>query len=528
MIARRGTAVAFLFAGIASLVLVSAKPARTQEVQNNPTVMYEDAHDVSLPVREYPSETLSSAELRIMPEFEEPVRPRVPFRPDPVLQDFGDRPAPLVAATIGLNFDGLGHTGFVPPDTNASVGTTQVVETVNLNYQVFNKTTGASILGPKSIGSIFTGVGRCTSNGNLSDPVVLFDKAAGRWLIAILAYNNTFSQSDECIAVSTTSDATGSYNRYDFNFGANLPDYPKFGVWPDAYYFSANTFPNGGAFVGANVCAFDRAAMVAGTTATGVCFQRTSSDFSLLPSDLDGATPPPVNQPNAFLELDGSSFTKLDLFKFHADFVVPPNSTFTGPIPITIPVWSQLCPTTRACIAEPLPGEKVDSLGDRLMFRLAYRNFGSHESLVATHSVNKGRKVAGVRWYEIQSPLAPVLVQSGTIAEGAKNIWLGSIAMDKVGDIAVGFSESSKTVKPSVQFTGRIPGDPLGTMESIANVVTGTGVQQGGGNRWGDYSSMAIDPSDDCTFWYAQEYYKTTGLGTWSTRLASLKFANCH
>jgi hypothetical protein len=492
-------------------------------------VIHEVFHDVSIPVRDYPSEAISVSGFRVMPEFEEPRRPRVPLRPDPVVNDLGDTPEPLVSATIGLNFDGLVHTGFVPPDTNASVGSTQVVETVNLNYQVFNKATGASVLGPKAISSLFTGVGGCASDGNLSDPVVLWDKAAGRWVISIIAFNGTFTKSDFCIAVSTTSDATGSYNRYDFSFGNNLPDYPKLGVWPDAYYFSANVFPGGGSFAGAKVCALDRAAMLGGSTATAVCFQRTTADFSLLPSDLDGSTAPPAGQPNVFVELDGTSSTQLDLFQFHVDFTVPSSSTFTGPTALAIPAWSQLCPTTRACITEPSPGERVDSLGDRLMFRLAYRNFGSHEALVATHSVSLGTtRHAGVRWYEIRSPLAPVLNQSGTVAEGKKSIWMPSIAMDKVGDIAVGFSEASGTVKPSVQFTGRVPSDPLGTMESIATIVTGAGVQQGGSNRWGDYSSMSIDPTDDCTFWYAQEYYKaSTGTPTWNTRLANLKFSSC-
>jgi len=259
---RQGATSAFFLGSIACLILVSAKPVVTQDlqatpkVQSNPIVMYEYSHDISLPVMEYPSAVVSPARVRIMPEFPEPQRPSAPFRADPVLQDFGNSPARLITANVGRNFDGIKHTGFVPPDTNASVGSTQVVQTVNLSYQVFNKQTGASILGPASISSIFTGLsGGCTTNGNLSDPVVLYDKAAGRWVISILSFNNTFTTSDECIAVSTGSDATGSYNRYDFNFGVNLPDYQKLAVWPDAYYFSANIFPRGGAFTGAEVCA---------------------------------------------------------------------------------------------------------------------------------------------------------------------------------------------------------------------------------------------------------------------------------
>jgi hypothetical protein len=532
MIVRRRTVLAFLLAGLAAVILVSPKTAKTQDqsqVQRDFIVMHDFAHDVSLPLREYPYQPVRPNQLRQMPEFPDPVRPFKAFEPDPVLQNLADHPQRMVGATIGLNFDGISNTGFVPPDTNASVGSTQVVETVNTSYQVFNKATGASVFGPVDMGTIFSGFSNCAADGNLSDPVVLYDKAANRWVISILAFNGSFSQNDECVAVSKTSDATGAYNRYDFNFHGDLPDYQKTAVWSDAYYSSYNIFPGGGFFTGAEVCAFDRSKMLTGASATSICFKRTASDFSFLPSDLDGATPPPAGRPDFFLELDQTSFTKLDLFQFHVASFSPPSATFTGPTQITIPVWSQLCGGSRSCISEPPGGEKVDSLGDRLMHRFAYRNFAGHERLVATHSVDTGGSIAGVRWYLLARPMSPVLAQSGTIKEGTNtSIWMGSIGQDKVGDIAVGFSESSTSIKPSVQFTGRIHSDPLGTMESIATIVAGTGVQTFGFNRWGDYSSMSIDPSDDCTFWYAQEYYKTSGFGTWNTRLANFKFTNCH
>jgi hypothetical protein len=216
------------------------------------------------------------------------------------------------------------------------------------------------------------------------------------------------------------------------------------------------------------------------------------------------------------------------------DFVTPSKSTFTGPTKLTVAAYTDACAANGTCIMQPSPGELLDALGDRLMYRLAYRNFGNHEALVANHSIKgsgTGNAVSAVRWYEIRSPgSSPVVFQQGTVGGGISSValWMGSIAMDKNGDIALGYSKSNKTVKPSIEYVGRIPTDALGKMESSKLILTGTGVQTNSFHRWGDYSSMAIDPADDCTFWYAQEYYKSTGSFHFNTRLASFKFTTCH
>jgi hypothetical protein len=231
------------------------------------------------------------------------------------------------------------------------------------------------------------------------------------------------------------------------------------------------------------------------------------------------------------LELDTASFNKLNLFKFHVDFTNPSKSTFSGPIQLTVAAYQFAC-DGGICIPQPSPGEALDALSDGLMYRLPYRNFGNHESLVANHAIapTKGDAFSAVRWYEIRNPSsAPNLYQSGTFSLfHSGSVWMASIAMDKAGDIALGFSASSPDLDPSILYTGRVPSDPLGTMESPTVVKKGTGVQEVSFNRWGDYSSMAIDPSDDCTFWYAQEYYKTTGSFNFSTRLNSFTFTRCH
>jgi hypothetical protein len=430
----------------------------------------------------------------------------------------------LVSTSPGLDFDGIGADGVAPPDTNGAVGATQFAQVVNVEYAVYDKTSGALLLGPTLIHNIWSGfIGTC-ANGDGSDPVVLYDKAAQRWVVGQMNVTLTAY----CMAVSTSSDATGSYFRYEFSFGSNTntPDYPKLAVWPDAYYWTANTFSGPTTFVGANPCAFDRATMLNGGPANMICMQQNSSVDSLLPADLDGATPPPAGEPNFYLQLAAPG--NLNLFKFHVDFTTPSNSTFTGPTAIPVASFSEAC-AGGTCIPQPRTTQQLDSLGDRLMFRLAYRNFGDHESLVVNHSVMAGSSV-GVRWYEIRSPNAtPTVFQQGTFSPDSQYRWMGSIAMDQSSDIAVGYSASSDTNSPAVRYTGRVPSDPAGTMESENSIIEGTGSQTigGSGSRWGDYSSMSVDPADDCTFWYTNEYLTTDGTFNWMTRIGSFKFTSC-
>jgi hypothetical protein len=511
-----------------------------QEVQTGPTVVPETGHAITPPMSVAASFTARTGGPKTaLPLRRRPGLPMISLKPDSVVQELAS--APLVSTASVLNFDGASDVdGDAPPDTNASVGNTQVVETVNTSYQVFDKANGLSAFGPAEIGGLFSSLTGPSQicNGDLfttglfigySDPVVLYDKAASRWLISIVAYDalslSTFS---ECIGVSTTSDATGSYAVYEFSFGSNLNDYPKFGIWPDGYYASYNIYANAQTFVGPKVCAYDRTAMLAGVSANAICFQRGTSDANLLPSDLDGASLHTSGEPNFYLELATSS--GLNLYRFHAVFTNPGNSTFTGPTTLPVASYTEACASTGtgACIPQAGTRQKLDAVGDRLMFRLGYRNFADHDALVATHSVKAGKTPAGVRWYEIRNPGAsPVVYQQGTVTSSGTSLWMGSIATDKAGDIAVGFSESSSTIHPSIGYTGRVPTDPLGSMESISVILTGLGSQNGGLSRWGDYTSMAVDPIDDCTFWYSNEYLPSNGSFNWNTRLAAFKFSTC-
>ena len=448
---------------------------------------------------------------------------------------------PLDGVSTVIGFDGQSAAdnrrvfgfAFVPPDTNGAVGASQYVQMVNVTIAVYSKRNGALQLGPAPIHSLWRGFGGLCENGGESafysdggDPIVLYDHLADRWMISQLQYDETFTQTAQCLAVSTSSDATGSYNRYQFDFGLNFPDYPKFGIWPDAYYNSINVFP-GRSFAGAEACAFDRAAMLTGAAASAICFQQPSSVSSLLPADLDGSSLPPTGAPNYFVGL--ADATHLNLFRFHADFAHPAASTFSGPVLIDVAPYNEICAraTTLACIPEPAPGEKVDGLADRVMFRLAYRNLGDHEALVVNHTV-LGGALGGVRWYEIRSPGAsPTVFQQGTIIDPDTDFWLGSAAMDRVGNIAVGFNAMSKRDFSSVFVAGRKPSDQPGAMFGPLRLALGSGVQFNSYKRWGDYSSMTIDPKDDCTFWYTQEYYIASGSFNWATHIGAFKFDNC-
>ncbi|HYU47030.1 MAG TPA: hypothetical protein VEK84_12750 [Terriglobales bacterium] len=317
----------FLFASV-SLVLAS-----------NPDVTKASRHDVSPPLSQMAIGASSNGggSNRQTPTARATGAIITNPNSDPVAAPLA---GPLTGVNSLLNIDGqsaqdnrdLFGFAFVPPDTNGAVGATQFVQMVNVTIAVYDKSSGALQLEPAAIHTLWTGFGGlCEFGGGTptfadgGDPVVLYDHLAGRWLVSQLQFDTTFTHTAQCVAVSTSSDATGSYNRYEFDFGSNFPDYPKFGVWPDAYYNSINVFPPR-SFAGAEACAFDRHAMLAGAPANAICFQQPPTVSSLLPADLDGSTLPPAGAPNSYVGLADS--THLNFFRLHADFSNPANSSF--------------------------------------------------------------------------------------------------------------------------------------------------------------------------------------------------------
>jgi hypothetical protein len=494
----------------------------------SPKLYYLDHYDVSPPLRDLPVVPPRPRDRRAHPV-------KLLHPPRAVPRAFVDQAvqrsiAPLVAVTPGLNFDGVGVglAGFspssAPPDTNGAAGATQYVQWVNTSFAVFNKSTGALVFGPADGNTLWQGFGGPCEANNDGDPIALYDRQANRWLMTQFSVSG--GQFFQCVAVSTSSDATGSYRRFAYQFTA-FNDYPKAGVWPDAYYISFNMFnASGTAFLGGRACALDRNVMITPSGVPGPiqCFQLSSSFGGLLPADQDGATNPPAGSTNPFVAF-GTNV--LQLWRFHVDWTTPANSTFSGPTNIAVASFSEAC-GGGTCIPQPSTTQQLDSLADRLMYRLAYRNFGSHESLVTNHSVTVGSTPSGVRWYEIRNPNGtPTLFQQGTFSPDATSRWMGSIAMDQQGNMLLGYSASSSSVRPSIRITGRAASDAAGTMQSETSVIAGVGSQTGGLSRWGDYSAMTVDPSDDCTFWFTTEYLKASGSFNWSTRIASYKFPSC-
>ncbi|MFN8182991.1 MAG: fibronectin type III domain-containing protein [Candidatus Nanopelagicales bacterium] len=456
--------------------------------------------------------------------------------------DTGPAPGTEMPALAG-SFDGLSNiAGYNPPDTVGDVGPNHYVQMTNVYMQIWNKS-GTSLVPPTANNTIWTGTGECGTT-NDGDPIVLHDQFADRWLVSQFSVGGTGYH--ECIAVSTTADPTGSWYRYQIDY-TDFPDYPKFGVWPDGYYVTYNMFDNVG-FTGAKTCALDRSKMLAGLPTTQVCFDR-AEEWSQLPSDADGSTPPPAGSPNYVLSEHWSDNDKLTMYKFHVDWTTPGNSTYTGPTYLPVAPYTGACwlgVDRGRCVPQPGTSQRLESLGGRTMFRLAYRNYGDHESLVTNHTVAMDGNVGltsqtGIGWYEIRQPNAatPQVYQDGITADpnGSTFRWMGSIAMDKQGNTALGYSTSNASPGansfPSIRYIGRKVWDPLNQMAQAESVImTGGGVQTGGSaqysGRWGDYSAMNVDPVDDCTFWYTNEYVQSNNTGSaWRTRIAKFKFPGC-
>jgi len=442
--------------------------------------------------------------------------------------------APRIPSTT-VNFDGVGDglTGpqgtfavsSAPPDTNGSVGPNHYFQIVNTDFAIFNKT-GTVLYGPVPINTLWSGFGGGCQANNDGDPTVLYDGMADRWLVT--QFSVTTTPYLMCVAVSTGPDPTSTYYRYSFSYGTvNFPDYPKLGIWPDGYYLTVNIFANGSTFSGAGVAALDRSRMLSGQAANQQLFTTSTTYGGLLPASLDGSTLPPAGSPNYVVGL-GADNTHLAAWRFHVDWSNSSNSTFTGPAAIQVPAFTEAC-NGGTCIPQSGTSQQLDSLADRLMYRLAYRNRGGVESLVTNQSVTAGSSV-GVRWYELRIAAgSPTLFQQGTYAPDSSFRWMGSAAMDQAGDIGLGFSVSSSSLHPGIRYTGRLAADAAGTMsQGESTIITGAGSQTGSGlARWGDYSSMSIDPTDDCTFWYTNEYIPTNGAFNWKTRIASFKFPSC-
>jgi uncharacterized repeat protein (TIGR01451 family) len=440
----------------------------------------------------------------------------------------------------GIDFPGVSCFCF-PPDTNGEVGLSQFVQIVNQGLAVYDKTDGSTLLAPEDIATLWSGFGGVCENDAEGDPVVIYDQLANRWIASQFAgFFTNGSVTDECIAVSRTSDATGSWYRYGFHLGSDFFDYPKLGLWPDAYYMSMNVFnAAGNTFLGPQPFAFDRAAMLKGLPATFITTGITPNDSSsYLPADLDGSTLPPNGAPEPFVEWPNNNVNgHYNVFRFQVDWGTPANSTFTLAGSPDAANFTPLCPGDPNCVPQLGTTSGLDALADRMMFRAAYRNFGTpvspDESLVTNYTV-QATGVAAPRWVELNhlATGTPTLVQESTYQPDNTWRWMGSIAEDHSHDMALGYSASSAAIHPQIRYAGRLVGDPANTLgQAEAHLFDGPGSQTNAQYfRWGDYSDMTVDPVDDCTFWYTQEYTAqpvAPDTVDWRTRVGNFTFPSC-
>ena len=469
-----------------------------------------------------------------MPEIGGDLAPQI------VPQAPSDTPSPL------RNFDGLSllddfdvfGKGGVPPDTVGDVGPQYYIQMVNSIFAIYNKD-GSLKGGPWAISSLWpdSDTTKCKTNDD-GDPIVLYDPLAQRWMLSQFGVTDSSGDTNppyyQCIAVSKTSDPTGEWYTYSFlvkDSGSQFNDYGKFAVWPDGYYMGANE-----SYFTAYV--FERVKMLNGQAAT---FQKFNIyQRMMLPSDLDGSTPPPSGSKNYFYTIGPNNI--IELWGLHVDWTTPANSSFTRIKTLTSSGYIyDVCPadpgdkSSWECIPQPGTTQAVDAIGEWPMYRFQYRNHGSHETLVGNFTVDTNSSDsadhAAPHWFELRRVGGGewTIYDEGTISpDTSLERWMGSAAMDKDGNIAVGYSASSSSVYPSIRYVTRLASDPKGSVGSEVTLYQGA-ASQSSVERWGDYSAMAVDPSDDCTFWYTNEYIKTVAPygGIWHTRIGSFKIPSC-
>ena len=428
-----------------------------------------------------------------------------------------------------LNIPGQGFSGVNPPDTVGDASPDHYIQSINGGggaiIAIYNKS-GTVVSGPFFLDSL--GAGPCASG--LGDPIILYDELADRWVLTEFSGGGNRM----CVYVSQTADPiSGGWFNYDFQ-APSFPDYPKYGVWHDAYYVSSNENQPAS-------YAFDRENMLLGNPArphqrftapplNGFGFQATT------PADHDGALSPAGNEPGIFMRHKdteahgggGANSDFLELFFFDVDWDNPGNSSFTGPVQIEIAeIDSNMCGLFAfACFDQPGGGPDLDPLREVVMHRLQYQNFGTHEALVGNLVTDASVDQGAVRWFELRKTGSNwTLFQEGTYSIDSADRWMGGITQDKMGNIAVGYNvvDDTANVFPGLRYVGRLSTDPLGTMtQGEHSFIEGT--MRNNSNRYGDYSAMSLDPADGCTMWFTGEY---NTAGAWSTRIAAIKFDEC-
>jgi hypothetical protein len=447
------------------------------------------------------------------------------------------------------NFDGLG-VGFTgphgtgtprnPSDNTLAVGPNHIVQIVNTQMAVFTKAgpvfpaTGKPIYGPMPTNTIFAGLGgQCEPRPN-GDAVVRYDQLAKRWLYVMPIFrragNDPKGTYAMCYAISKGDDPLGPFHLYEFK-RTLFPDYPRPAVWPDGYYTPTST---GDDVIQKHVCVADRTKMLEGLPATEQCVIVDGVNF-LNTSDLDGQRLPPPGAPNIVMAAGGTQLNKdfeddgIYAWKFFVDWKDPKKTRLDGPLKIDVAPYRYLCDGQLTnCVPQPGTDRRLDAQGDKIMPRLVYRNVGVYEAIVAVHSVNTTAGGGGVRWYEFRMDRqwTPRLFQQGTYAPDRFFRWMASPAIDRRGNIGIGYSFGGTPHFAGQRFAARLAGDPKGQLSFAESVLVDGQAAQTATLRWEDYTQTAMDPTDDCTIWYVGDYLKT-GASTYSTRIAGFTLPGC-
>ena len=576
-------AVLLVLAAAALVFLAVSPPAAAQSTPRTqrltPTFYRPVAFDVSPALRSLPPAARPlvfdpNKIIEVRPErrgSEGPEAHRVKaYSADGVLQLFS--PAPTIPAPL-LTFEGLSNQdnfnlygGRVnPPDSDGEVGPNHYVELINLALAVFDKQ-GNRLAGPTKIGDLWTGFAIPDCTDPSGDPVVLYDQLEDRWLLSQFTTSGLSDPTKpfwNCVAISTTGDPTGTYYRYAFETTSDgifyFPDYPKYGLWRNSYILTTREFGPTVEY-GIGVYALERDKMLEGDpNARAVKFFLDGNapgmlplvGDGLLPPDIDGRRMPANDAPAPIVGTQddnasyGATFDALNIWELSVKWLANPVASIVLKTQLPVASFDSIfpcAPGSRDCLPQPgIPvGDPRDldilSYRQRPTFRLSYRNFRTYESLVTNQSVEALPGVAGARWYEIRRTGGSYsLHQQGTYAPNdGVHRWMGSIAQDKNGNMALGYSVVNATnVYPGIRYTGRLSGDPLGQMTlGEGTIINGSGVQTTLNSRWGDYTDMTVDPTDDCTFWYVNEYYTLAGQQSspagWQTRIGSFKLPGCH
>ena len=469
-----------------------------------------------------------------------PIAPGASF--DGLGDGFSGRVYPGAQNAAEENRAGAGRGGI---DISLAAGPDHLFEILNGYMAVFSKkgkkydSTGKLLYGPVPNNTVFAGFGvRCGVSNN-ADSVVRYDQLADRWLFVVPVFtrppDNPQGPYAMCYAVSATSDPLGPYYRYEFQRPL-FPDYPRPAVWPDGYYNPTSTSDNylPDVVTQKHDCIADREKMLKGLPATEQCVIIDGGVF-MLNTDVDGKHLPPKGEPNIMMSTGGTQLLKIFeddgvyFYKVHVDWNDPSKTTISEPRKIAVAPYHYLCDGQLSnCVSQPGTEHRLDSQGDKLIQRLVYRNFGDHESILAEHSVATAAHAGGIRWYEfrLDRQRDPVLYQQGTYAPDGFYRWLGSMAMDRKGDIGIGYSFGGDPNYPGQRFAARLAKDPKGQLTFQESMLAEGQASQTGSLRWEDYTNITVDPSDDCTFWYVGNYLKS-GATSSTTRIGSFAVPGC-